>query len=164
MKRRGFLGMFGAALAVGPEQIAKDAGIELNPLHGTGRYVNLLDDIGEGISGPNPTGVDKLDPAVWERKKLKTLRALRWFKPAFFEQKRRDDAKRVYELDLNIASLRSCSLAGKVAMQRELNYHKNLLEEEDSLKLRLEEKFFDDKLGFSKRGGSVSARRGRRIG
>lgn len=163
MKRRGFMGLFGAALAVGPEQIAKDAGFSLDPLEGwQGSDHSLLDDIGEGIAGPDLNSVN-VDPVSWEKKKkLSVLRAMRWFKPAFFEQKRRDEAKHISVLDLNIASLRSCSVAGKVAMQRELNYQKNILEEEASLKLRIEERFFDDKFGTSRVPRNTP--RGRRIG
>lgn len=136
MKRRGFIGMFGAALASGPEKVAKLAGIGIDPLNET-----------YPTSGLVPHGPSPAESAVaYAQKRIFKFNLLKQLNPGWFTDKRRAQAKYVGRLDLDLASMHSVSLAGKVAFQRERQFQRSLDEEGSYLKRELEEEIFSGSL------------------
>jgi len=146
MKRRGFLGgILASPLALKAAAEEKIASLSNIYMKGTTQVsTSVLEDIvardswgGEsvGISGES-----------WTARGLKELRLLKTFAPQLLEKKRRADARRVHEIDPDLAGLQSMSLAAKIAFQRERLY-KRSLEEEQTWIERLEEEAIRRSLG-----------------
>ncbi len=147
MKRRGFLGgILASPLALKAAAEEKIASLSNIYMKGTTQVsTSVLEDIaiardswgGEsvGISGES-----------WTARRLKELRLLKTFAPQLLEKKRRADARRVHEIDPDLAGLQSMSLAAKIAFQRERLY-KRSLEEEQTWIERLEEEAIRRSLG-----------------
>ena len=136
MKRRSFLGALGAALAVGPETVAKQSGLSLDVFGASGLMPqpSLLSIGAIAASGAG----------AWEKKKLFQINILKTLNPEWFKAQRRENAKHVGQLDVSIAALRSVSVAGKISMQRERNYQTQMANEEKWLNFRLQERLFED--------------------
>ncbi len=134
MKRRGFLGGIAAALATTPEKVLKASGVQSSPIGGDPfpPSPNLI--------SPGMTSVGSTMP-WWKAEKARII-ALRTFAPWLLEKKRRRQARYVHVLDVNISCLRSVSPAAKIAMQRELQYRRQLEAELEGLDLQEEEMDF----------------------
>lgn len=142
--RRGFLGFFAGGIAAGPKKIAQLAGIELNPMYGgftAATADDLIPSTGRSV-GPRASSSNPKPPGFYERKGLKKLNLIKFFAPEWYTDKRRDEAKAVHYFDLDLSTMKSVSIAGKVAIQRERNFHRQLQLEEDRLNLRLQERMW----------------------
>lgn len=156
IKRRSFLGISLGGLVAGPSALAKkvaeQAGFSTINKFGTGAQV--YGDLTPGPStddyGGRSIGDNAKKYVESQQKKLLNLKTLKFLKPAWFEQKRRERAREVYALDLDLAAMNSMSLAAKVAIQRERNYKRYLDDEEEYITRRIKEKMFggDEPLGF----------------
>ena len=135
MKRRGFLGGIAAAFATTPEKVLKAAGVEASQL-------GQLTPSGGIISGGLNATTYGSPGLPWYKAEKARVLAMRTFAPWLLEKKRRRQAYHVGSLDVNIASLRSVSPAAKIAMQRELNYRRQLDDELASLDFAGEEQEF----------------------
>lgn len=111
MKRRGFLGGAIASLVAKPK-VSQEAAAKLAGVNFSGMSRS---DMFDGPSG----SVGVLSPVD----QITRLNALRLLNPWWREAERRRNAKSVYAIHHSIASLQSVSLAGKINMQRERNYH-----------------------------------------
>jgi hypothetical protein len=131
--------MFGAALAVGPEAVAKQAGVNLDPfaLGGVSRAGLVSGSLGAAV--PDVAS----SPAFYEKQQLARIKLLKFLNPKWLQESRRDSAKYVSQIDMDLAVLRSVSLAGKVTIQRERNYQRELDREETWASHRLQERLFE---------------------
>lgn len=135
IKRRGFLGGIAAALATTPEKVLKATGVSPTQI---GREFGIRS--GEYAV---PTAAETISGGLpWWKAERARIFAMRTFAPWLLEKKRRANAHHVSYLDINIASLRSVSPAAKIAMQRELQYRRQLDEELERLILTAEDRDF----------------------
>lgn len=119
LKRRGFLGGMLAAFATTPEKVLKASGVDESAIgHAIGgQYVEPLTESFFGVSSDGAQGY------AAERVKLLALKALR---PKWFEDKRREHARDIEVLDVDLASFRSVSPAAKICIQRQRNYDRSI--------------------------------------
>ena len=118
MKRRGFLGGLSALMAAPAASALDQAGV-------------ASDVLGIGTSVPQPVpwgGVNAAKNSYyggatnwWTAEKMK-MAAMKTFAPWLLEERRRLETREVTRLDINIACLKSVSAAGKINMQRNLQY------------------------------------------
>lgn len=152
VKRRGFLGFLGGGIAAGPKKIAELAGINLDPL-ANGATAATADELIPGGVHDYGRGLKSVSSASnrfsgwWEKQQLARSTALKIMDPEWYREKRRQQANYVHTLDLDLAALHSVSMAGKVAIQRERNFARQLAMEERSLNLNLQEKLWKNALG-----------------
>ena len=107
MKRRKFLG-FLAASPIAAKQAAEKAAAELSNVDLNGFQ-------------KEPTGGPSASPIVDQSSTVRRLLAINGI-PDWKMQELRENARHVSRIDPNVAALRSVSLAGKVAMQRNRNF------------------------------------------
>jgi hypothetical protein len=135
LKRRGFLGGVAAAFATTPDKVLRASGIS------TG-------DANIGRIGPGGFSSSAREPVstiynynnpdrTWAVTRKLELQALHAAMPEWFEKRRRKAAKNVHVLDPNIDALVSVSKIGKINMQMELQYRRNLIEELESLDITI---------------------------
>lgn len=130
MKRRGFLGFMGGALAAGPGMVKEAASME------SLRLPNFIGDSLDFIPGGSyPSEVKQEwrdDPHSWEREKLARLLRRGKEHHDYFRRQRL-----VQTLDPDIASYRSIALHRKISMQRDRLYERELEAEKDELLKRI---------------------------
>lgn len=122
LKRRGFLGGLTALMAAPAANALDQAGVASDGF-GMGNYappptVNLS----SSLNSLNAIAGSGGEP-WWIADKMK-LAAMKTFAPWLLEKQRVLETKGVHRLDINIASLKSVSAAGKINMQRNLQYRR----------------------------------------
>jgi len=147
LKRRSFLGISIGGILSGPkvvaEKVAEQAGLGTIGAFGAGGDVfgGLIPGAESDEWGAKSAG-DVSSYVAGQRKKLLNLQALQFLKPDWFEEKRRSRASEVYALDMDLAAMHSMSMAAKVAIQKERNYQRALLDDEKYINRRIQEKLF----------------------
>lgn len=141
------MGFLGGGIAAGPKKIAELAGVNLDPLANGGMAARAdelipdgMDDYGQNLRSVSATS--KRVAGWWEKQQLARATALKIMDPEWHREKRRQQANYIHTLDLDLAALHSVSLAGKVAIQRERNFQRQLAMEELSFSLNLQEKLW----------------------
>lgn len=133
MKRRGFLGFMGGAVAAGPS-MAKAAvaqasvGMEALSIGGVGSGILYPPEPYYGSVGIQSGGED-YDHGRWLTSELKRLSGM-----SDDERRDRFDRTQVHQLDSDLASMRSYSLSAKINIQRRRNFENGIDREQRDLK------------------------------
>lgn len=137
---------------MGPKKIADLSGVSIDPL-GYGTLPQVADEIipggvhgyGRALGGASSTV--KKAAGWWEKRQLAKNAALKLMEPAWYRDKRWQQAKYVSTIDLDISSMRSVSMAGMVAIQRQRNFDRQLALEERALAETMQEKIWEKAFG-----------------
>lgn len=128
MQRRGLLGGM-AALFAAP--VAKNIPPQIENISDPLRHVGVAtavdaESLANGLEAASKKTVERYN------KKLLKNQALRFFKPSWFVEQKRSYANNVQELDLDLATHRSMSVAAKIAIQKERNFQRYMSDESDN--------------------------------
>lgn len=138
MKRRGFLGLMGGALAAGPS-MAKEAVAGLEslavPKGLSAGYENTIEPVDAWQMGNSTIswGDDK-DHGDWLRDRLKELAGI-----TDKDKQERLARMRVYEIDPDLQANRSFSLSAKIHLQKRRDLERELANEKRSISFQLAE-------------------------
>lgn len=138
MKRRGFLGFLGGAVAAGPAMAKQAAtvGMEAMSLAGVNAAAagsEIEASFAWATAPGNPIApISPLDPKHWIQQELRELVGM-----TAEERERRRRCTRVHGLDPDLAANRSFSLAAKVRLQRDRNFEREMTGQKEEMTRRL---------------------------